>query len=283
LGVLTALGFLVAYALLPRPHFVTAAARLEPFVEVPVPAPFAGPLDQVLVREGDSVETGQPLYATSVAELQARRSELFDRLELLRAPLRKQVARTPEGASLAAALERAETAASRAEAALNVSKTDENEDRLRAAQFALSEARREIDAWIDPNSAQARLADRVADELKAVDAEMDRHTVKAPAPGVVSAIYFKLGQTVAEGQKVMQVDDVRRLKMTATVAPRHARSVEAGAPLTVKIGQDRVDTKVDAVTEDEIVAEVPNPDRTLRTGNVSAELELPARGSTTVP
>lgn len=286
LGVLTAIGFLILFAFLPTPHRVSASAQLSPLAEVAVPAAASGVLDQVMVKEGDRVEAGAPLFAYDVGELQVRWSELAEQLDAARAPLRAQVAKTPEGMGLADTVSQAEQELSRAQAALLQEQKDSAgappnertngaEQRFAAAHDAVEVAKAELDARIPPDAPGAQSVRRLATELQGINEKIRLHTVKAPAPGVVTRLYVQPGSKVNQGDTVLQLEDQSRMRLVATVTPKHARRLEIGTPITVKIGEDRIHTRVDAVSGDEIAAELPNPNGELKAGVVQVQIDLP--------
>ena len=89
---LAACGFAAAaLALVPVPYYVAAPARLEGSVQRVVVAPVDGFLEQVNVRPGDSVKSGQVLAELATQDLQAermkRRSELAQHENVYKAAL----------------------------------------------------------------------------------------------------------------------------------------------------------------------------------------------------
>src|ERR1043165_943844 len=89
---LAACGFAAAaLALVPVPYYVAAPAHLEGSVQRVVVAPVDGFLEQVNVRPGDSVKSGQVLAELATQDLQAermkRRSELAQHENVYKAAL----------------------------------------------------------------------------------------------------------------------------------------------------------------------------------------------------
>lgn len=283
-GVLTAIAFLIAYAFLPTSHRVTASAVLAPGTEVPIAAPVTGTVDEVFVKEGDQVEAGAPLFAYGVGELQARLSELSDRLEAARAPLRAEAAKTPEGAPLAEALARAEDELTRAQSDLLLEQKETAgappreagsgaEQRYAAANQAVQTAREQLDARIPGDAAGDAAA--MAAEVKALTEQIQAQTVKAPSAGVVSKLYVRPGQALNEGQAAAQLTDSKAMKLTATLSPKYIKELFVGTPITVKIGDEHYATKVEAVSGNEVAAELQNQSGSLKPGNVKVLIDVP--------
>jgi HlyD family secretion protein len=265
---------------------VSSSASLAAAAEVPVLAPEYGQVDQLMVKEGDRVEPGAALFAYDVGDLQLRRAGLREQLESARAPLRAAVGRTAEGAALAETLSRAEAEVARAQAALLqeqkesagapvTERVTDAEKRFSAAHTASQLAKSELDARIPPDAPGAAKAAEVEREIARLEQQIKVQTVTAAEGGVVSKIYARPGQPIDRGQKVMQLDDLSRMRLIATVSPKHVKNVTVGTPITVRIGEDRIHTTVEAVSGDEIAAEVPNLDGSLKPGVVQVQIDLP--------
>lgn len=68
----------------PVPVPIRVDARLEPLAMATVTAPFAGQVDNVLVRSGDDVSAGQPLIELNTDDLQAQFAEVTKQIEIHR-------------------------------------------------------------------------------------------------------------------------------------------------------------------------------------------------------
>jgi multidrug resistance efflux pump len=282
LGLLTAIGFLVAYALLPNTLWVREVAQLEPASVVAIASPAALPIDHVLVQEGQRVELGAPLFSYGANGQRQRLDGLQRRLEEVRAPLRQQVAQTTEGAPLAKALERADRERKSAEAqvaalreegpaAAGGERQQRAEQRLVQATNGQRTAREQLDARIPPDAPGASTVSKLAEQVKELEDRLAAQTVRAPAPGVVK----NLDPEAPEGQPVLTLVDASRLKLTAKVQPRYADRLFPGMPITVRIGHDRVRTTVEATPPGAITADVENPDGALAPGPLAVEVQLP--------
>lgn len=263
LGVLTALGFLLAYTMLPVSHRIFAAAELAPADELLVGAPADGTVDEVLVKAGDRVVAGTPLLRLDGSDLKAAYEEAVAKLEKLRAPLRAEVLKTPEGAGLGEALARAERAMAGAEGADAV-----------AAERQLQLARAEIDARIPVNAPGAKEAMQAAQEVKVLQEQLAQRTVPAPGPGVVKRVPEE-GEAVEAGQAVAELDGSGRMRVAISLPKEHADSVAVGTPVTLHIGAQTEHTRIDAVNGREVVVEVSNADGSLRPGPMGVQLDLP--------
>lgn len=71
--------------------------------------------------------------------------------------------------------------------------------------------------------------------------------------------------------------DRATLKVVATVTPQAARFARPGDEISIDLGERTLTTVIESVGELELVARVPNADRTLRTRTVEANLTLPPR------
>ncbi len=281
-AVLTALGFLIAYALLPNNHRVNTSAQVAAASPVALAAPVAGTIDEVMVKEGDRVEAGAPLFSYGGAELQAALSDLTVKLDAARAPLRQQLADTPEGQAVKAAedaLARAQSELLReqqeAAGASPGETTRGAQEQYAAALDALNTARAQLDLKIPADAEGAAEIQTMTKEMQVLTDQIQSQTVKAPSAGVVTKLFVRPGQTVTEGQSAIQLEDLSRLRMVATIAPKHAKVAQVGTPIRVKIGQDRIDTKIEAVSGNEIAFEIPNPDGKLRPGTVKVAIDIP--------
>ncbi len=264
LGVLTALGFLVVYALLPVSHRIFAAAELTPTDGLLIAAPAAGTVDEILVRDGDRVAAGAPLALLDVKDLRAMRADLAAKLEALRAPLRVEVGKTADGTSLGDSISRAETGLRDAKAP----------DRP-AAERQLELAEAELDKRIPPDAPGAKEASGIAQELAVLDDQLAQKTVRSQYPGVVKRVEVEPGQSVRQGDTLLELEGRGRMRVEIRLPKKHAQAVAVGTPVTVHIAGQAHSTRVDAVNGQQIVVEIANADGRVAPGPIGVQVDLP--------
>jgi multidrug efflux pump subunit AcrA (membrane-fusion protein) len=288
IGLAAGAGLLVVGLLIPLPRIVATSAELTPGVESPVLAPHPGTVGEVLVHEGDLVEEGAPLFNWNVDAAQVELAGARERLDADREVVRAQLAQTPAGAAPYERLLRAEAELTRARTQLlheqkDYAGTPPSEAAVRAEE-RFDKARAEVDAAgaaldaLNPgDSTSAMSLEGVALDVRRLEQEAKERAVEAPAAGVVNHLFLTEGQQVGGEQKLLQIDDVSRLKVRAVLTPRTAAHVQLGDPLTLRFGDTRVATTVEAVSGYEIAAEISNPGGSLKVGNTLVDLELSPR------
>lgn len=160
-------------------------------------------------------------------------------------------------------------------AALFVWDTDDVRLRLLDAAERLSDVRRAeeaLDTFASPAEPQGRNLETLGSEVKALEHRLAEGAVTAGAQGLVRGLSLRPGQLLAEGQRVMRLEDRDRLLMVATLTPRQAESFRVGEPITLRVGGLSVPATVEKLTRYQLTAEVPNPGGQLALGAAQVEL-----------
>ena len=233
-------------------------AFAEPYRTIQVATTDLGIVREVLVREGDSVEVGQPLVKLDDelvnASLEIAKQNLSSRgaLNSAEAELRLHTARLQKLEPLArdgfARPEELERARSEQEVAAA---------RVLAAQETLQVRQRELDR---------------------IQIELQRRTVKSPIKGVVSKLHRESGEFVAPTDPVLlTVVQLDPLLATFSLKPAQASQLSAGLPVQVQFASQEQPVKgevelVSPVTEARsgtvrVKVRIPNPQRACRSGD----------------
>lgn len=158
------------------------------------------------------------------------------------------------------------------------------EARLADAQSRLEEARTATPVMESstgvPLSAEA-IAPRDEEAIAGLEHEVQQlqtlianPTVTASHNGVVKNLFLQPGGAITQGQQVMQLDDVDRLKAVLTVTPRWAKVLSPGDAMTLDFGNARQSTIVDSISGFDVAAEVPNEGGSLLPGSKPVTIEL---------
>ena len=187
-----------------RPH-VEVTGTLRPWRDADVGFALGGRLVRVFVSTGQTVKEGEPLAVL-------------------------------DGSSAAAQVSQAEAATHASEAQLALA-----EDNLRRTESLVAsksipeaqaeQARQEVKlarAQLDGARASARLARTGAGE----------HTIVAPFSGLVTKAPTAAGGVVQPGAPLVYLEDLSRLRLSASVSEDDALLVKAGAPVVV-VARDR--------------------------------------------
>lgn len=246
-------------------------AFAEPYRTIQVATTDVGIVREVLVREGDSVEAGQPLVKLDdelvQASLEIAKQNLSSRgaLNTAEAELRLQTVRMQKLEPLArdgfARPDELERARSEQEVAAA---------RVLTAQETLQVRQRELDR---------------------IQIELQRRTVKSPIKGVVSKLHRESGEFVAPADPVLlTVVQLDPLRVTFSLKPAQASQLSAGSTVQVQFASMEQPVTgeielVSPVTEARsgtvrVKVRIPNPQRACRSGD-RCVLLIPNR--TTMP
>lgn len=198
------------------PQGLTAEGRLVPVNALDQAFTLSGQVAEVLVQDGETVQSGQPLARLAdspEAKLALRRAEQED----LAARQALEALKTAAEASLAQARLSALSARDALDQATdryNADGSDENKARLDAAQASLNLAEKtladlEANNGIDPDqlaAAEARVQSAKA-ALESAGVLIDTHTLNATLSGTVVDLDLQSGQLVTAGVPVMTVAD----------------------------------------------------------------------------
>jgi multidrug efflux pump subunit AcrA (membrane-fusion protein) len=210
---------------------------------------------ELLVREGDRVEEGQPLVrlrtATLTIQLDAARALLEER--------RQELAELENGSRPEeVAQARARVGQTKADVDLRRWKLDAaqrlfdngtiTEDEVREAQLAMARAeeRHKEDvaalALVEAGPRKERIARAAAAvagqeaEVRRIEDDLERHTVRAPFAGHVVAEHTEVGQWVDRGGAVVELVALDEIDVRITVLEDHVPGLRVGMPAAVSFG-----------------------------------------------
>ena len=206
-----------------------------------------GTVTDVLVHEGDRVTAGQPLARIDARDLAAKEAQVE--------------------ASLA------EAAAVRRDATTQA-------ERIRALYADSAATKAQLDA-AETGLARASAAVAAAQAARAeVRAAASYAVVTAPFGGIVTKRFVDPGAFAAPGAPLVGMQDVSRLRITASAAPEVAARLRRGMSVAARIEQTPVRAAIEGAVPSAgalytVNALVSNPGRALIAGG-SAALEIPA-------
>ncbi|MCU0646463.1 MAG: efflux RND transporter periplasmic adaptor subunit [Gemmatimonadaceae bacterium] len=193
---------------------LAAAGTAEPITQATLSSKLMGTVVAVLVQEGDRVRAGQPLLRLDARDLAARREQVIASIASAEAAEREATLQATRMRALVA-----DSAAPRAQ--------------LDAVEAGLARAQ-----------AGARMARASAAELAAMT---DYAVIRAPFDGIVTHRMVDPGAFAAPGAPLVTVQDSRRLRVVATVAPALATTVQRGRTIEVTIEGVTTSARVEAV------------------------------------
>lgn len=231
-----------------------ASGVAEPLRQATLSTKLMGTVVQVLVTEGSMVAAGQPLVRIDARDLAAKGSQVAASVSAAEAMHRDAVTQAGRIRALYA-----DSAATRAQ--------------LDAAETGLARA-----------EAGVRAARGAAAELGAM---RDYAEIRAPFAGVVTKRYVDPGAFATPGAPLVQIQDARQLRITASATPDVARAIRAGQSLAATIEGRSFRATVEGVVPASagnlysINALVPNPAWAILPGS-TATLALSSGERTTL-
>jgi HlyD family secretion protein len=220
-------------------------ATAEPLQSVLLDAAEDGRVDQVLVKDGASVEAGQLLFVLASSqraqELMARSSEAAQQLANLatfRAGLAQaQGAQRRELTQAEFELARARRLHQRqaelaAQGFLSPSALEEAADQLAKAERLLAQlqadGREELATRAQSVQAMQRAVTDLEQRLAAMRAASDGLAVRAPVAGRLTGLSLQIGERVRTGSRIARIDSLGRFKLIARLDEYHLPRVAPG-------------------------------------------------------
>lgn len=200
--------------------------------EARVPAQEAGALVKIFVREGDTVAAGDPLAQIDDIVPQAAYNVATYKLEVAK----KQASDDVDKRYAKAGFDYANAKVYRslkANAITRNSRTEEEieEQKLEREKFRLSieKAQKDLDvAWLQMNVAEG--------EKQAAEANLKRRRITAPLDGVVVELKCHTGEWVQQGEMVMRVLRLDRLRVDGDVSAKDYQPSEImNRPVSVSV------------------------------------------------
>jgi len=216
---------------------------LTPLNELTLAARVPGEIMHQSVEVSDEVTTGQTLFKIDETVRQIEREQAL------------------------AAQQRASSEAELAEA---------NWRRIAAMSEQTSSSMERIEAQMQHRAAEAD-KHRAAAAVRRAAVLLERTTVRSPIDGVVSRIYSRRGEFTQQGQPLLDVIEIDRLKLIAQVEDHDIVWMRVGRPVTLTTSalpgeQFRGEVRrvypqaLPTSRKFEIEIELPNPNRRLRPG-----------------
>lgn len=184
-----------------------AAGVAAPIRQATLSTKLMGSVTDVLVRESDRVETGQPLVRIDARDLSAKSAQASASVAEAEAMHRDALTQANRIRGLYA-----DSAAARAQ--------------LDAAETGLARA-----------EAAVAVAHAAASELGAISSYS---LIRAPFPGIITKRFVDPGSFAAPGAPLVSIQDVSTLRITASVTPEIARGLRRGQSLEATIEGQRV-------------------------------------------
>ncbi|MBW2145589.1 MAG: efflux RND transporter periplasmic adaptor subunit [Deltaproteobacteria bacterium] len=249
-----------------------AVGTVEPLMKVNISSKVGGYVDQLFVREGDSVRKGQELFHVESEELRAR-------LEQARAAHREAQAATEElNRSIEASLAGKAQALSQlslAEAEFNRMKTlydrriisksqyDKAETAYHSARASVDQAEASLKALEASRKRIAAVIQRTRASEKEALVFVDYTTIRSPIDGLVISKNVEIGDLVGPGKVLFVLGDPSQCRLEAKVEESKMRAIQKGSPTPVLI---------EGISKGKIIGKVgeilPGVDPTTRSGIV---------------
>lgn len=244
---------------------VSATGRVVPALEEVISSPVSTRVLEVCVHVGQLVEAGAPLMRLDLDATRLDLDKLRDRLAMMRLDLEKL------GAGNNTRLHDLEMSVRVTEMKLNklnVQLANERHldsigggttDRVREVEFERRTAMLELDRQRQQlaNEKRAMTAD---ENMKKLDIEilekdlaisrrlLEDAEIRSPRRATVTYVINEIGAQLAAGQKVATVADLGHYRIEGEVADSYGRDVATGCRVSVKLGNNRLDGTVTAVS-----------------------------------
>lgn len=291
---------------------MTLSGRLEAIQQIDVPSKATARIQQLLVKVGEQVQSGQPIAVLDGQELQiqmqkAQASLLSAKAKYTQATEGTDVETLAQTANSLTDLQNKYNAAKvdmeRSETLFKegaISTTEVEKARLTLAtastnlenqkQKAKQEKKGPTQAELD--SATAQLKQSEADyELSQLN--VANLTIKAPIDGMVGSLSVTAGDNVSNNSVVAQIINMSTMKVTAKASEGQVGQYQAGQSVTVKVPSANltvngritsVSPMADSSKSYPIEIEVANPDMRAKAGMVaSIEMKGNPRKAVVVP
>ena len=224
-----------------------ASGVAEPLRQAMLSTKLMGTVVEVLVKEGDAVNSGQALVRIDARDIAAKEGQI--------------------AASIADAEAQQQAALTQA-------------NRMRAL-FADSAATRAQLDGAETGLARAEAGVRAARAMSSELGVMKTYSViRAPFAGVVTHRFVDPGAFAAPGAPLVQVQDASELRLTANATPDAVRALRRGQSLDVTIEGQAMTARIEGVVPSQagnlytINALVPNAGRSMLSGS-TATLRIP--------
>jgi HlyD family secretion protein len=236
--------------------------------EVRVASRYGGRVEKLLVREGDSLKTGQLIAELDAAELHAKRDQAAAQLAEFEAGSRKEeiAAAKHDWEALAADLEKARVDLRRAEqlfAEKTISPTEHDQAVTRAQTLEnnVGAAKSRYDLLL-AGTRPERIAQAKA-QLAEIDAQLREMKIVAPSDCVVEVLSVKVGDVLAPNREIATLLLAEHLWVRVYVPEPWLGQIKLGE--TVKVRVDSDPTKDFQGTVEQIAREAEFTPRNVQT------------------
>ncbi len=257
IGVVALLAIIVLIAVIgyfvsrPRPLVIQGEAEAS---EYRVSGKVAGRIETLFVKEGDMVNKGDTVVFIDCPEARAK----LEQVTALKNAATAQETKAQNGArkeQIAGAYELwqkaivAEKVMKKSydriknlydQKVVSAQKYDEVEAQYNAAIATTKAAKSQYDmavngARAEDKAAAAALVDQANGALMEVNAALDELYLTAPASGIISATFPKVGELVGQGSPIMTVTDLNDMWFTFNVREDYLHGLKQGDKVTVTI------------------------------------------------
>jgi len=241
--------------------FIPVRGRVTPYRSVFLDAIEGGRVERVLVEDGASVTAGQPLVELSNTSLQldviSREAQVAEQLNNLRTQelaleqnrllhRRSLIEINYNIQRLGRLVERRKTLAARGNAP--VAELEDAEDEL-----AYYNNRRTVE--LDSQKSDSRLqkaqikqlqdtGDQLKANLRVARRNLDALMIRAPVAGKLTALNAEIGQSMARGERLGQIDDPNRAKLVAQIDEFYLGRVALEQRAELTLGGQRFNLRV---------------------------------------
>lgn len=231
--------------------FLPLRARVTPLITVYLDAIEGGRVEEVLVEDGATVQKGQLLARLSNAELQlsvlARQTEVTQQLNSMRS---QELALSQNRLANSRALLEAELDLKKAQrqyereaplaergfvAGRTFADTRDTFAYQRDRRAVLAQTQRTDERLQSSQLAQLRAsAETLQSSLAVARASLEALDLRAPVAGTVSAFSIQVGQSMARGERLGQIDSPGRNKLVAGIDEYYLPRVQLGQAAAVE-------------------------------------------------
>ena len=231
--------------------FLPLRARVTPLITVYLDAIEGGRVEEVLVEDGATVQKGQLLARLSNAELQlsvlARQTEVTQQLNSMRS---QELALSQTRLANSRALLEADLALKKAQrqydreaplaargfvAGRTFADTRDDIAYQRDRHAVLAKTQRNDERLQTSQLAQLRAsADTLQSSLAVARGSLEALNLRAPVAGTVSAFSIQVGQSMARGERLGQIDSPGRNKLVAAIDEYYLPRVQLGQTANVE-------------------------------------------------
>ncbi|MDX2283119.1 MAG: HlyD family efflux transporter periplasmic adaptor subunit [Bacteroidia bacterium] len=243
---------------------ISATGVVVPAYEELLTAPVTARLEQIFLRSGAQVRTGDPILALDEEFVRLQADQLRDELDLRKnnvtslkltfdkdlrdLELRDQIkglqvsrleALLSDARQLQAAGGAPKEEVRQAELELQIARIEklqlENELGYRKAALQSDKRKLELEVQIQ----EKRLAE--------LDRKLRETTVRAPMPGVVTWVSEDIGKNIAEGEALARLANLSGFRIEGSGSDLYADRIRPGMPVKVRINQDYLDGSITSV------------------------------------